>query len=64
MKSYLDGDARNVVVIHCQAGNGRTGLFACVLLLKLGICSTAEAAIRKFAIMRSTDGTATVENPS
>ena len=64
MKSYLDGDASNVVVIHCKAGKGRTGLFACGLLLKLGICSTAAAAIHKFAHMRSTDGTATVENPS
>lgn len=64
MKQYLDGDVKNVVVIHCKAGKGRTGLFTCALLLKLGICDTAEAAIHRFAHARSTDGTATVENPS
>ena len=64
MKSYLDGDEKNVVVVHCKAGKGRTGLFVCALLLKLGICDSADEAIRRFAYARSTDGAATVENPS
>lgn len=32
-KEFLTRDERNVVAIHCKAGKGRTGLFACCLLM-------------------------------
>lgn len=54
MKKYLDANSENVVVVHCKAGKGRTGVACCCLLLYCGICTSAEEALRLFATRRST----------
>ncbi|XVF59362.1 hypothetical protein PTKIN_Ptkin07bG0269600 [Pterospermum kingtungense] len=58
--SWLKEDIENVVVVHCKAGLGRTGLMICSLLLFLKFFPTAEEAIDYFNQKRCTDGKALV----
>jgi len=45
MAQFLGKHPDNVVAIHCKAGKGRSGLLVCMLLLRLGLCPDAKAAI-------------------
>ena len=45
-----------MIVVHCKAGKGRTGLFVCCLLLHLRVCNTAEEALELFGSRRTEDG--------
>jgi hypothetical protein len=55
MDKYLEEDERNVAVVHCNAGKGRTGtIIACYLLLK-GIYSTPDEALAFFAQKRTSN---------
>ncbi|XP_027914372.1 phosphatidylinositol 3,4,5-trisphosphate 3-phosphatase and protein-tyrosine-phosphatase PTEN2A-like [Vigna unguiculata] len=58
--SWLKEDIQNVVVVHCKAGMGRTGLMICCLLLSLKFFPTAEEAIDYFNHKRCVDGKALV----
>lgn len=58
--SWLKEDIQNVVVVHCKAGLGRTGLMICSLLLFLKFFPTAEEAIDYFNQKRCVDGKALV----
>ena len=55
-KSWLLGSLENVVVVHCKAGKGRTGVTACCLLLHLGYQRDADAAIAFYNHRRTRDG--------
>ncbi|KAL4363975.1 hypothetical protein GQ457_04G035130 [Hibiscus cannabinus] len=50
----------NVVVVHCKAGMGRTGLMICSLVLFLKFYPTAEEVIDYFNQKRCIDGKALV----
>lgn len=55
--AFYEGDSERVAVIHCKAGKGRTGLFACCLLMKVDpSLSTARAAIEYYGKARTLDG--------
>ncbi|GAV63998.1 PTEN_C2 domain-containing protein [Cephalotus follicularis] len=58
--SWLKEDIENVVVVHCKAGMGRTGLMICSLLLYLKFFSTAEESIDYYNQKRCVDGKALV----
>ncbi|KAJ6421592.1 hypothetical protein OIU84_028879 [Salix udensis] len=51
--SWLSSDPRNIVVIHCMAGKGRTGLMVCAYLVYSGM--TPEDALQLYANKRTTN---------
>jgi phosphatidylinositol-3,4,5-trisphosphate 3-phosphatase/dual-specificity protein phosphatase PTEN len=54
---FLSGDPDRVVVVHCKAGKGRTGLMACCLLMHLDprLASPSDA-IAYYGRARTSDG--------
>lgn len=54
--TWLKEDIDNVVVVHCKAGLGRTGLMISSLLLYLKFCATAEESVDCFNQKRCVDG--------
>lgn len=69
IETFLNSDPKNVVVIHCHAGRGRTGtcehlisgysltsLVIAAYLLYSRVCNTTEQALEIFAQKRSVKG--------
>ncbi|EPY34670.1 phosphatidylinositol-3,4,5-trisphosphate 3-phosphatase [Strigomonas culicis] len=56
--AYLDEHAENVVVIHCKAGKGRTGVMACCLLMECepSLGHSPDAVMRRYGQSRTSDG--------
>ncbi|CUG89452.1 tyrosine phosphatase, putative [Bodo saltans] len=55
--AFIAGDERRVVVVHCKAGKGRTGLFACCLLMKLvARLADPDAAMAYYGTARTHNG--------
>lgn len=55
VERFLLNDPQSVVAIHCKAGKGRTGMMIACVLLHLGICKTADAALELFGSMRTSN---------
>ncbi|KAF5735571.1 hypothetical protein HS088_TW15G01079 [Tripterygium wilfordii] len=51
--SWLSLDPKNIAVIHCMAGKGRTGLMVCAYLVYSGML--AEEALQLYALKRTTN---------
>ncbi|XP_010528377.1 PREDICTED: phosphatidylinositol 3,4,5-trisphosphate 3-phosphatase and protein-tyrosine-phosphatase PTEN1 [Tarenaya hassleriana] len=51
--AWLSQDSRNIAVIHCMAGKGRTGLMVSAYLVYSGM--TAEEALEMYAQRRTTN---------
>ncbi|KAJ4826307.1 Phosphatidylinositol 3,4,5-trisphosphate 3-phosphatase and protein-tyrosine-phosphatase pten1 [Turnera subulata] len=51
--SWLAADPKNIAVIHCMAGKGRTGLMVCAYLVYSGM--KAEDALQLYANKRTTN---------
>ncbi|KAF0311298.1 Phosphatidylinositol 3,4,5-trisphosphate 3-phosphatase and dual-specificity protein phosphatase PTEN [Amphibalanus amphitrite] len=53
---WLTADDEHVIVVHCKAGKGRTGVMVCSYLLYAGLASSPEQAMELFAQRRTSDG--------
>ena len=49
-------DPKNVIVVHCNSGKGRTGTAICAILLYMGFCNTIEDCLRFYGHQRFTCG--------
>jgi phosphatidylinositol-3,4,5-trisphosphate 3-phosphatase/dual-specificity protein phosphatase PTEN len=53
---YLSRDPENVVIVHCKAGKGRTGVMIASLLVRIGTAKDAAEAIKIYGDQRTLDG--------
>lgn len=52
---WLEEHEKNVAVVHCKAGKGRTGLMICAYLLHSRVKSTAQEVLEYYASIRTSD---------
>ncbi|XP_053772345.1 phosphatidylinositol 3,4,5-trisphosphate 3-phosphatase TPTE2 [Desmodus rotundus] len=68
VQKWMAQDNKNIVVIHCMGGKGRTGTMACAYLIACGIFTTAEESLHYFGERRTDKATSNkfqgVETPS
>ncbi|EPZ34584.1 phosphatases II [Rozella allomycis CSF55] len=50
---WLMKNPKNVVVIHCKAGKGRTGVMICSYLIHSGICKSFEESLEFYGVART-----------
>lgn len=53
VKSWLNADPDNVIVVHCKGGKGRTGTMICVWLVESEVFSTADQSLEYFGQRRT-----------
>ncbi|KAG8659572.1 phosphatidylinositol 3,4,5-trisphosphate 3-phosphatase and protein-tyrosine-phosphatase PTEN1 [Manihot esculenta] len=53
VNTWLSLDPKNIAVVHCMAGKGRTGLMVCAYLVYSGM--TADEALQLYANKRTTN---------
>ncbi|XP_014403796.1 PREDICTED: phosphatidylinositol 3,4,5-trisphosphate 3-phosphatase TPTE2-like isoform X2 [Myotis brandtii] len=67
-QNWMAQDDKNIIVIHCKGGKGRTGTMACACLIACEIFTTAEDSLYYFGERRTDKTTSSkfqgVETPS
>ena len=53
--NWLENDPENIVVIHCKAGKGRTGVMICSLLIHMRTFSRASESLQFYGQRRTFD---------
>lgn len=53
VKQWLASDPKNVIVVHCKGGKGRTGTMICVWLVESGIFESASNSLDYFGSRRT-----------
>jgi len=53
--AWLESNNENIVVIHCKAGKGRTGVMICALLIHMQTFNRADDALAFYGRMRTFD---------
>jgi hypothetical protein len=56
-------DPQNVLVVHCNAGKGRTGTSLCAIMLYVGLFEKPEDCVRLFNWKRFRQGSGGVSQP-
>ena len=56
MYEFMEENKKNVVVVHCNAGKGRTGTSIACLLIYSGFCRDAEEATKYYGRKRFKHG--------
>lgn len=56
VESYLNQDSKNVAVIHCKAGKGRTGVMISCYLLYSKMFKTAKDSLLYYGLIRTKNG--------
>ncbi|KAK5580174.1 hypothetical protein RB653_000187 [Dictyostelium firmibasis] len=51
--AWMKEDSKNIAVIHCKAGKGRTGLMICCWLMYCGMWKNTEDSLRFYAALRT-----------
>ncbi|XP_016069079.1 PREDICTED: phosphatidylinositol 3,4,5-trisphosphate 3-phosphatase TPTE2-like isoform X2 [Miniopterus natalensis] len=68
VQNWMAQDDKNIVVIHCKGGKGRTGTMVCACLIACELFITAEESLYHFGERRTDKTTSTkfqgVETPS
>lgn len=59
--AWLGSDPQNVIVVHCKAGKGRSGLMICALMLFLELMPDPDTAMRFYADKRTKNGKVSAE---
>jgi phosphatidylinositol-3,4,5-trisphosphate 3-phosphatase/dual-specificity protein phosphatase PTEN len=53
--AWLTAHPENVIVVHCKAGKGRTGVMICALLVHMDVQPDAERALEVYGLARTLD---------
>lgn len=61
MKKFSEEDKNNVLVVHCNAGKGRTGTIICCYLLFLGYFKEVEECLKFYSKKRFDEGDAVTQ---
>jgi hypothetical protein len=54
-KEFLDENTSNIILLHCDNGQDRSGLMCCILLLRCGIVKNAKEALSLYDSRRVTN---------
>lgn len=52
---FLNSDPDNIIVVHCKAGKGRTGVMICALMLHVHTYETAQECLEFYGKQRTHD---------